>query len=137
MLLLAGDIGGTKTDLGIYSSDDGIHHPIKSEQLPSSEYDSLEDLVSYFLDSVSLKPDVAVFGIAGPVIGEQVDVTNLPWVVDAARLRSGCGFTKVGLLNDLQAVAYAVPFLDENDIETLQSGKENTRGMASSHPVPA
>jgi len=80
-MLLAGDIGGTKTNLGIYSIEKGPRDPLIEATLPSAHYSSLEALVKEFLSRTEFSVDSASFGIAGPVVKGKVKTTNLPWII--------------------------------------------------------
>jgi len=127
-MLLAGDIGGTKTNVGIYSSDKGPREPLFEGTFPSGQYASLEDLVSKFLSKCSIKVDQAIFGVAGPVVGGLAEITNLPWIIEEARLKDTFGLRSVRLLNDLEAIAYAVPLLIGEDMHILNRGEPKPRG---------
>ena len=140
-MLLAGDVGGTKTNLAIYDGETGLYTPVAEAMLPSANYASLEDLVHEFLSEArtrllsardagrwsatpsSLELTRASFGVAGPVVSGQVTVTNLPWRVSQEQLGESLGLTSVHLLNDLEAVAYAVPRLRPADLHVLNTGK--------------
>lgn len=127
-LLLVGDIGGTKTALAVVSGDADPRSPLAQATFPSSGYPSLEAIVREFLAGTSLKVDRASFGVAGPVIGSQATITNLPWIVDAVRLRQELGLRSVRLVNDLVAMATAVPHLTEEDLLTLNPGRGDPHG---------
>lgn len=120
--LLVGDIGGTKTVLALFSSEQGPHHHLEGIVFPSAEYSSLEDIVKVYLVKTNASIWAASFGIAGPVQDNRVQATNVPWVVDSASLSSLLGGVPVRLLNDLQAIAYAVPHLRPSDMRILNSG---------------
>ena len=121
-MLIAGDIGGTKTDLAIYSSDSGPHVPLAQTQVHSADYPSLQAMVAEFLQSVKLPVEVGSFDVAGPVIDGHAKVTNLPWVMDEDALARDLDFKQVHLMNDLEAVARAVPVLRTADLVTLNEG---------------
>src|SRR5215831_12230479 len=125
-MLIAGDIGGTKTDLAIYSPEPGPHTPLAQTEVHSADYPSLQAMVKEFLAQVKLSVDVASFDVAGPVIDGHVKTTNLPWVMDEASLARDLKVKSVHLMNDLEAVARSVPVLRPNDVLTLNEG----------HPVP-
>lgn len=110
MRLLAGDIGGTKALLAIYEGEAGALERIRSERIPSRGHESLEAVVSTFLDP-DAPVDAACFAIAGPVSGDRCETTNLPWVVDARITEARLGIPTVSLLNDFAAVAHGVPHL--------------------------
>jgi len=121
-MLLAGDIGGTKTNLGIYSIEKGPREPLIEATLPSARYSSLETLVKEFLSQTELKVDSASFGIAGPVVKGKVKTTNLPWIIDQKKLGRELTLKSVQLINDLEAIAYGVPLLESRDLHTLNEG---------------
>ena len=127
-MLLAGDVGGTKTALGVFSRQSGPREPLATATLPSAEYPSLEALVRDFLCSAQLRPERASFGVAGPVVDGRADVTNLPWVIDEKRLQVALGIPVVRLLNDVAAVAHAVPVLRGSDLHTLRRGEPEDGG---------
>jgi glucokinase len=123
MMLLAGDIGGTKTNLAIFSSEAGPRAPLVEATFPSADYASLEALVREFLSLVDLKVERASFGVAGPVVGGQATVTNLPWVIQETQLEEALNLSPVRLLNDLEAIANGVPALEPTDLHTLNEGQ--------------
>jgi glucokinase len=127
-MLIAGDIGGTKTDLAIYSPESGPHKPLAETEVHSADYDSLQDAVRQFLAQVKLSVDVASFDVAGPVINGHVKTTNLPWVLDEDTLARDLSLKAAHLMNDLEAVARAVPALRAEDIITLNKGEPVTNG---------
>jgi glucokinase len=129
-MLLAGDIGGTKTSLAIFSPEAGPRAPLVEATFPSGRYPSLEALVSDFLAQVDLKPERATFGVAGPVLAGQATITNLPWVMSETQLQTALDLSPGGvrLLNDLAAIAYAVPWLESDDVHTLNEGQAVSGG---------
>ena len=126
---IAGDIGGTKTALALYSAENGPDRPLEQAIFPSVQYDSLEDILHSFLSGKSINIIGASFGVAGPVIDGQVRVTNLPWFLDSKSISAALGNAPVTLLNDLLSIAYAVPFIQPESLDTIHSG-EPTRGGA-------
>ncbi|UCC64059.1 MAG: glucokinase [Anaerolineae bacterium] len=122
-MLLAGDIGGTKTNVAVYSPDAGPRAPLAEATFPSARYANLEALVCDFLGGIDLAVDWASFGVAGPVVGGRATITNLPWVIDETQLEGELGLSAVRLLNDLEAIAYAVPWLEPDDVYTLNEGQ--------------
>jgi len=127
-MLLAGDIGGTKTDLAIFSVERGPHSPITQTQVHSADYPSLQVLVKEFLEKAKTPVERACFDVAGPVIDGRVKVTNLPWVIDEASLAKDLNFKFVHLMNDLEAVARAVPILRASDVITINVGQPVPKG---------
>jgi glucokinase len=128
-MLLAGDIGGTKTDLAIFSVEGGPYSPLNQAQMHSADYPSLQVLVKEFLKKSETPPvERACFDVAGPVIDGRVKTTNLPWVMDEASLAKDLNLKSVHLLNDLEAVARAVPILRPSDVRTLNVGQPDPEG---------
>jgi glucokinase len=121
-MLLAGDIGGTKTTLAIYAPEQGLRAPLATATFPSAQFPSLEAIVRAFLAQVPYTADRACFGVAGPVVEGSATITNLPWVMSEATLCQELGLSVVRLLNDLEAIAHAVPSLLASDLHTLNAG---------------
>ena len=121
-MLLAGDIGGTKLHFGLFSKERGLHRPLAEAVYPSIGYSSLEEAVSRFLCEAGRHATKAVFGVAGPVVEGKSQITNLPWVIDEARLRENLKIRAVRVINDVEATACIVPFLRKQDLFTLQAG---------------
>jgi glucokinase len=122
-IILAGDIGATKINLGVYATEKGPREPLAEETFPSGQYSSLEALVGAFLAQAQMDMERAVFGVAGPVVGGQATITNLPWVIDEAELKKKLGFKSVLLLNDLRAIAQGVPLLKPQELYALNKGE--------------
>lgn len=129
-MLIAGDIGGTKTDLAVFSVEAGPHAPLAQETVHSANYPSLHAMVKEFLAKVNLPVDRACFDVAGPVIGGRVKTTNLPWVVEQAALAKelDLNLQAVHLMNDLEAIARAIPILRPSDLQTLNAGQAVPKG---------
>lgn len=121
-MLLAGDIGGTKTNLAVYAGESGLTAPLAESTFPSRRYDSLEALIEDFREHTQLPFQSAVFGVAGPVVEGKATVTNLPWRMEEKGLKAALGVRKVKLLNDLESIANAVPSLEAKDLHTLREG---------------
>ncbi len=127
-MLLAGDIGGTKTNLAIFQVASSLQMPLAEATFPSNQYTSLEELVEEFLAQVDYKVTRAAFGVAGPVVAGQATITNLPWRINANRLKERFNLASVRLMNDLEAIANAVPFLKQGDLHTLNAGQTAVNG---------
>jgi glucokinase len=121
-MLLAGDIGGTKTDLAIYDLERDARTPRAQGEYPSGRYPDLQSIVREFLGSRELSVDRACFAVAGPVVQGEAHITNLPWVIQAEALARELNIDSVYLLNDLEAIAWAVPGLQPSSLHTLQAG---------------
>ena len=122
-MLLVGDIGGTKTELAIYASGSNPHSPVARKQFHSADYASLQAVVTEFLAEVRTPVHHATFDVAGPVIEKSVVTTNLPWVMDEDSLATDLKLKSVHLMNDLEAVARAIPILRKSDVVTLNIGE--------------
>ncbi len=130
-MLLVGDIGGTKTNLAVYASDRGLGTPVAEATYPSGNYASLEAIALEFLNRIDERAgigtrkqiDRACFGVSGPVVAGSATITNLPWIMDQNRLQTELGLKFVRLLNDLEAIANAVPILQPDQLHTLSAGK--------------
>jgi len=127
-MILAGDIGGTKTVLALISNDTGVQRPFREKTFPSSHFNSLEEIIRQFLADVSAPPTAASFGVAGPVVNGRSQITNLPWVIDAADISDTFNIPRVRLLNDLEAIATAVPHLSSDELTTLNTGQPDPTG---------
>jgi glucokinase len=128
MRVLAGDIGGTKTLLGIFEVEDAGCRVVEERSYPSQDYPGLGEIVVGFLGASGSSCDAACFGVAGPVAARRVRVTNLPWVVDADDLERRSGISRVALLNDLEATAWGVAVLDASQFVTLNEGRRDAVG---------
>ncbi len=126
-MLLAGDIGGTKTILALFSPDSGTLDPLKEASYPNSEYGSFEDILAEFMGTAGYSVRRASIGIAGPVSQGRAATTNLPWDVTESGLARILNISEVRLLNDLEAIAYAVPHLKSSDLHILNPGEGKDR----------
>ena len=115
-LILAGDIGGTKTHLALFSQQGEQLEAAIKKTFPSKEYSGLEPVLKEFLADYQASIGRACFGIAGPVVEGQVKTPNLPWVVNAAKLADTCKLSSVALLNDLEAAAYGIFTLEPQEL---------------------
>jgi glucokinase len=127
-MLLAGDIGGTKTSLAVYSTGAGPRAPLSEATYPSADYPNLQSLALDFLSRVGYPIERAVFGVAGPVVGGRAEITNLSWVISETELQAALKLSSVILLNDLQAIAAGVPFLETEGLYTLNAGQPVPNG---------
>lgn len=127
-MILAGDIGGTKTSLAVIDPDRGMNRPVIEGTLPSTEFSGLEMLVKSFLEGKSLNIKSACFGVAGPVVNGSAKITNLPWRLCEDDLAKSLDLTTVRLINDLQAIGFSIPHLAEKDLHTLSQGEPEHGG---------
>ncbi len=126
-MLLIGDVGATKTDLAVVAPGAGPRAPVAAAEFPSGDYPSLQALVREFLGRVAIAVTRACFGVPGPVVDGRVKTTNLPWVIEATAVAHDLGLVAVDLLNDLEAIAHAIPFLLPEELRTINAG-EPVRG---------
>lgn len=122
--ILAGDVGGTKTDLSLLRLARGGLEPVREGSYPSAEFGSLAELVLEFLQPGETPPDAAAFGVPGPVLGDVIRLTNLPWTIDREQLSRSTGIERIRLLNDLEAAAYGVLAMSPEHTVTLNQGVE-------------
>ena len=127
-MLIAGDIGGTKTALALFTPEGGPRRPVAQAEFHSAEYAGLEEVVRAFMAQVDQPATAACFDVAGPVMAGRAQLTNLPWVIEEAKLARDLGLERVSLLNDLQAIAYAVPHLLAEEIAQVNLGAPEPRG---------
>jgi glucokinase len=128
MRVLAGDIGGTKTRLGIFEIEgDGVR-TLEDRVFASEKAQGLEEIVVDFFTGETEECRAACFGIAGPVTGRRMRTTNLPWVVDADDLERVTGISRVILLNDLEATAWGVSRLERGEVQVLNPGRSDACG---------
>ncbi len=120
-MILAGDIGGTKTLIALYErgATDGLRLA-REASFPSRSYLSLEAILKEFLHGESI--DAACFGVAGAVIDGKCHTTNLPWQLDEIDLTKAVSSKRVKLLNDLEATSYGMLFLKHEEIACLNQG---------------
>jgi len=130
-MILAGDIGGTKTVLALFDGRTGPLMPVREATLASRQYARFEDVLQTFLgDRAPGEIAAACFGVAGPVVDGRVVTTNLPWQLDEAALLLTIPTTRVRLLNDLEATAQGVLGLGPESLYTLQPGRSRTGNIA-------
>lgn len=122
-MILAGDIGGTKTIIGLFKEAGNRLQAIREETFPSRNYSTIEEILNRFMGPGSRPPlHAACFGVAGPVVEGRSKVTNLPWELDERRLAEALRVPRVKLLNDLESTAYGMLQLEPTDLCVLQPG---------------
>ncbi len=129
IIVLAGDLGGTKTNLSFYRATDSKLEPLESKRYASDDYPSCIDVLKQFLtDTKQSVVDRICLGVAGPVLDGKVELTNIGWTLDVAEMRKQLGIAKVALINDLEATAYGLAGLSAADFITIHPGHDNTNG---------
>jgi glucokinase len=130
-MILAADIGGTKVNLALFRHENDHLEQVEEAKFESQKYSGLEDILNEFCQKEHPQIERAAFGVAGPVKEGICDVTNLPWVVDVKSLKKQLGLESVWLINDLAAMACAMPFLPDSELEVLQEGQEVEGGRVA------
>jgi glucokinase len=123
-VLLAGDVGGTKTLLGLFRPAAGERPArVVVREYATLDFDSLDDLVSTFAEETNTTSIQAVaVGVAGPVTGSVARLTNVPWTADVSVVGERFGGCPTLLLNDLEAMGSSIPVLEPDELATLQAG---------------
>jgi len=128
-IVLAGDIGGTKTHLALYELSDAKLEKISQKEYACAEFSSFELVIASFLqESATIKIDALCLGVAGPIIDGNCRTTNLPWEIRSSELSKALGTPKVRLLNDLEATAYGMLYLQESEFYELNPEAKNREG---------
>jgi len=132
-VILAGDVGGTKCNLALLSEENGKLTPVFNHRFASKEFAQFDLIVREFarLAEPLLKTQrvrAAGFGVAGPVINNRVRATNLPWIVDAAKLAEELQVQHVVLLNDLGGTGHSIEHLSPSELCVLNPGKPEPGG---------
>lgn len=126
MLNIAGDIGGTKTHLALFDNKNP-QHILKQKKYPSQNFASLEEIVFDFLKDEN-PINTGCFGIAGPIENGRCRATNLPWFIDAEEMAKKLNISKVYLINDLEANAWGLGWLKEEELLILNEGRKDSIG---------
>ncbi|MFB6458031.1 glucokinase [Chitinophaga sp. Hz27] len=121
--LLAGDIGGTKTNLALFMAEDGKLDVLREETYVSRDYANVTDMFVKFLsESNDRKVERICIGVAGPVFNGRVELTNLSRELTVDEIRQATGVQTVALINDLEATAYGLATLSPHELTTLHRG---------------
>ncbi|HUD22923.1 MAG TPA: glucokinase [Acidobacteriaceae bacterium] len=124
-MILAGDIGGTKVHLALYSFAGGRLKVVRDERFSAHEFATLDGVVESFLGDETVERGeivAACFGCPGPLRDGQLKLTNLPWTLDARELARSLGIEHIFLINDLEANGYGIPELAPESVLTLHEG---------------
>jgi glucokinase len=130
-MLLAGDVGGTKTFLGLFTRGAARPDAVEIRSYRTLDFSDLGALCLHFLRETSTEPssiDAASVGVAGPIEGTRARLTNVPWVIDLDTLRRQIPIPRAYLLNDLEALAWSVPVLKAGEIDVIHEGQADPRG---------
>jgi glucokinase len=121
-MILAGDVGGTKSNLGLFDLQQGRLVRVAHKRCSSLEHSGLPEIVQEFLRENPARITAASFGVAGAVVNNVVHAANIPWIVDGAVMAKLLGLGRVRLLNDLEATGYGILILEPKDFETIHDG---------------
>ena len=127
-MILAGDIGGTHARLAFFDVTNDCFHLVSSAVYSSREFSGLGQIVTKFVESSTVRPDTACFGVAGPVRNGKVETSNLPWLIESQELSERLQIKKAMLINDLEANAWGIPILQPGDVVSLNQVKSNPVG---------
>jgi glucokinase len=132
-MILAGDLGGTKTLLGLFERAQRRPRPLFARGYPTQEFDSFTAILHAFARDVGepFEIEAAAVGVAGPIVDQHVRLTNIAWDVSATEISSHLNVHRVALLNDLEAMATSVALLEGGEVVVLQRGEANTSGNAA------
>jgi glucokinase len=122
-MILAGDIGGTKTNLGLFDAGGDPLKLLRHESFPSKEHAGLEAIIGRFMAGEAGPPSAACFGVAGPVLNGRSVTPNLAWVVDSDSVARALGLESVTLINDLEAMGYGIGELKPEEMLALNQGE--------------
>ena len=132
-MILAGDVGGTKTLLGLFERDDRRPRPVAIRSYRTNEFVSFTDILNAFARDIG-RPfvvDAAAAGVAGPVVGDTARLTNIDWDVNAAEIRGRFDTPRAQLLNDLEAMANGASVLTADELVVLQDSAARPEGNAA------
>lgn len=121
-VVLAGDVGGTKTHLGLFKLDAQDIQLVRDQSYVTAQFRSLEEVATLFL-GYDRHLDAACFGVPGPVIEGRSHATNVTWQMEVSALSRALGIERTHLMNDLEATAYGVPHLTASELLELQPGE--------------
>src|SRR5437868_1992560 len=127
-MILAGEIGATRTQLAGFDSDGNTLNNVVEKIYMSQQETGLPDIISNFVKSEGIPVHSACFGVAGPVRGGRSKISNLAWTIDSAELATMLKLKSVGLINDLEAFAYGIDGLESKDFVILSAGSEDAIG---------
>jgi len=133
VMILAGDVGGTKTLLGLFERGESRPREIVSRAYPTQEFASFTAILDAFVRDVgrAMPVEAAAVGVAGPIVDQHADLACSQWGISVAEIASRLETPRVGLLNDLEATAYSVAVLAGAEIVTLQRGERKGNGNAA------
>src|SRR5688500_3632185 len=131
-MLLAGDVGGTKTLLGLFDAADRRPVAVAAHAYLTTEFNSFTAILDAFASALgrTVAIDAVAIGVAGPVVGDRVALTNIQWDVSIGEISRRLDTPRVRLLNDLEAMANSVDVLTSDEVLLLQQGTPRADGNA-------
>ncbi len=126
-MILAGDIGGTKSRLAVFKFKNHCFIRGVTETYSSSQYKNLTDIIAVMRSKHQLEITQACFGVPGPVIDGFVKTTNLPWILNEREIATDLKIPHVKLVNDLVATTASIPYLKDTDLLRLHQGNPDTQ----------
>ena len=130
--ILAGDIGGTKTLLGLFACNNHRPEPLVITRYSTQDYEDAKKILRDFIckHAHGTNINAATLGVAGPVRNASCDLTNIPWKIDSTTISDALNIDlpNVQLINDVEAMAYAIPILGSDEVTTLQEGNADPQG---------
>jgi glucokinase len=127
-MILAGDIGATRTRLAAFQADGSKLELVVEKTYKSQDHSGLREIISAFVKDEGIPVHSACFGVAGPVRAGRSKISNLPWTIDSRELAAQLKLGAVGLINDLEAYAYGIDALESKDFVTLSEGVDDAEG---------
>jgi glucokinase len=127
-MILAGEIGATRTRLAAFETEGNRLKSVVEKNYVSQQHDGLSGILADFIKTEGIPVHSACLGVAGPVRAGRSKISNLPWTIDARDLAKQLRLNSVGLLNDLEAYAYGIDGLDSSDFIPLSEGAEDAEG---------
>ena len=128
-MILAGDVGGTKTILALFSTEDNQPKCVRKLRYASQDYLSFTGLLQDFLsDGFDGQITSVCIGVAGPIVDGDCVTTNLPWVLHRNQIGAATGTKNVQLLNDMEATAWGILNLPDEDFVELNPEGQQSRG---------
>ncbi len=124
--ILAADIGGTKTYVGLFIEEQGVLRPARIEKFVNTDFESIAALLTAFIEEAGGLGELnligAALGVACPVEGNRCSLTNTPWVIDGDVIARMLNLPAVSLLNDLAATGWGIESLGGEDIRIINAG---------------
>jgi glucokinase len=127
-MILAGDIGATRTRLAAFQTEGNRLQRVVEKTYKSQQHGGLAEIITEFVNGEGIPVHSACFGVAGPVRAGKSKISNLPWTIDCRELAAQLKLASVGLINDLEAYAYGIDALESKDFVTVGEGVEDAEG---------